>query len=93
MVRKQTATSKHPMPYYMTSSPNFEKTNHYTLESLCRLSTNGWLTVQIYNQWVADGANLKKAIKYANEFRPLLLTGDKNKNILEYINILVFINC
>ena len=37
MVGKQTATSKHTFPYCMASSPDFQKADHYTLESLCRL--------------------------------------------------------
>ena len=91
MVGKQTATSKHPFPYCMTSSADFQKADHYTLESLCRL----------YDQWMADGAihwsynlhrdskvlNLKKAKKYTNVVHPPLLTGDKNKKILELVNI------
>ena len=36
---------------------------------------------------MADGAYLKKAKKYLNVVHPLLLTGDKNKKILELINI------
>ena len=47
MVGKKTATSKHPRPYSMRSSPDFQKSDHYTLESLFRL----------YDQWMADGAN------------------------------------
>ena len=77
MVGKQTATSKHTFPYCMTSSPDFQKADHYTLESLCRL----------YDQWMADGANLKKAKKYTNVVHFPLLTGDKNKKILELVNI------
>ena len=72
MVETQTATSKHHCPYCMTSSPDFQKADHYTLESLYRL----------YDQWIADGANLKKAKKYTNVVHPPLLTGDKNKKIL-----------
>ena len=60
-VGKQTATSKHPCPYCMTSSPYFQKADHYTLESLCRL----------YDQWMADGANLKKAKSTQMLFIPL----------------------
>ena len=56
MVGKQTATSEYPCPYCMTSSPDFQKADHYTLESLCRM----------YDQWMADGANLIKAKKYSN---------------------------
>ena len=37
---------------------------------------------------MADGAKLKKVKKYTNVVYPLLLTRDKNKNILEYVNIL-----
>ena len=77
MVGKQTATSKHPFPYYMTSSPDFQKADHYTLESLCRL----------YDQSMADGANLKKEKKYTNVVHLPLLTGDKNKKILGLVNI------
>ena len=77
MVGKQPATSKHPCPYCMTSSPDFQKADHYTLESLCRL----------YDQSMADGANLKKAKKYTNVVHSPLLTGDKNKKILELVNI------
>ena len=77
MVGKQTATSKHPFPYCMTPSPDFQKADHYTLESLCRL----------YNQSIAYGANLKKAKKYTNFVHSPLLTGDKNKKILELVNI------
>jgi hypothetical protein len=77
MVGKQTATSKHPCPYCMTSSPDFQKADHYTLESLCTL----------YDQWMADGANLKKAKKYTNVVNSPLLTGNKNKKILELVNI------
>ena len=77
MVGKHTATSKHPFPYCMTPSPDFQKADHYTLESLCRL----------YDQWMADGANLKKAKKYTNLVHPPLLIGDKNKKILELVNI------
>ena len=69
MVRKQTASSKHPCTFCMTSSQNYQKTDHYTLESLCRL----------YNKWMADGAKLKKAKKYANVVHLPLSTGDKNK--------------
>ena len=36
---------------------------------------------------MADGANLKKAKKYTNVVHPSLLTGDKNKKILELVNI------
>ena len=61
----------------MTSSPGFQKADHYTLESLCRM----------YDQWMADGANLIKAKKYSNVVYPPLLTGDKNKKILELVNI------
>ena len=53
MVGKQTATSKHPFPCCMTSSPDFHKADHYTLESLYRL----------YDKWLTDGANLKKRKK------------------------------
>ena len=60
----------------MTSSPDFQKAEPYTLESLCRL----------YDQWMADGANLKKAKKYTKVVHPLLLTGNKNKRILELVN-------
>ena len=60
-VGKQTATSKHPFPYCMTSSPDFQKVDHYTLESLCAL----------YDQWMADGANLKKAKSVQMLFIPL----------------------
>ena len=49
MVGKQTATLKHPFPFYMTSSHNFQKAEHYTLESSCRL----------YDQSMANGAKLK----------------------------------
>ena len=75
-VGKQTATSKHPCPYCMTLAPNFKKAYHYTLESLCRL----------YDQSKADDENLKKK-KYINVVHLLLLTGDKNKKILELVNI------
>ena len=61
----------------MTSSSDFQKANHNTLESLCRL----------YDQLMADGTNLKKAKKYTNVVHPPLLTGDKNKKILELVNI------
>ena len=37
MVEKQTATSKHPCLFCMTSSPNFQKADHYTLEYMYRL--------------------------------------------------------
>ena len=53
MVGKQTPTSKHPCPYCMTSPPDFQKADHYTLESLCRLC----------DQWMTDGANLKRGKK------------------------------
>ena len=36
---------------------------------------------------MADGANLKKAKKYTNIVHHPLLTGDKNKKILELVNI------
>ena len=36
---------------------------------------------------MADGANLKKANKYTNVVYPPLLTGGKNKKILELVNI------
>ena len=36
---------------------------------------------------MADGASLKKAKKYTNVVHPPLLTGDKNKKILELVNI------
>ena len=40
-----------------------------------------------YNlEWMADRANLKKAKKYTF-VHPPLLTGDKNKKILELVNI------
>ena len=78
MVRKQTATSKHPCLFCTTSSPNFQKTDHFTLGSLYRL----------YHKWMADGAKLKKAKKFRNNVHPLLLTGSKNKNIQEHANIL-----
>ena len=45
----------------MTSSPDFQKADHYTLESLCRM----------YDQWMADGANLIKAKKYSNVVYPI----------------------
>ena len=61
----------------MTSSPNIQKADHYTLESFYRL----------YNKWIADDAKLKNAKKYANVVHPPLLTGDKNKKILEFLNI------
>ena len=77
MVGKQIATSKHPFPYCMTSSPYIPNADHYNLESLCRL----------YGQWMADGANLKKAKKYTNVVHPPLLIGDKNKKMLELVNI------
>ena len=77
MVGKQTATSEYPCPYCMTSSPDFQKADHYTLESLCRM----------YDQWMADGANLIKAKKYSNVVYPPLITGDKDKKILELVNI------
>ena len=77
MVGKQTATLKHPCSYFMTSSLDFQKADHYTLESLCRLR----------DQLMADGANLKKGKKYANDVHPHLLIGDKNKKILELVNI------
>ena len=77
MVGKQAVTSKHPCPYCMTSSPDFQKADHYTLESLCRL----------YDKCMADSANLKKAKKETNVINPHLLTGDKNKKILELVNI------
>ena len=62
----------------MTPSPDFQKTDHYSLESLCRL----------YDKWMANGAKLKKAKKYTNVIHPLLLTGDKNKNTQKQVNIL-----
>ena len=77
MIVKQTATSKHPFPYCMTPSLDFQKADHYTFESLCRL----------YDQWMADGTNLKKAKKFTTVVHPPLLTGDKNKKILEPVNI------
>ena len=61
----------------MTSSPDIPKADHYNLESLCRF----------YDQWMADGANFKKAKKYTNVVHPPLLTGDKNKKIQELVNI------
>ena len=48
MVRKQTAISKHPCLFCMTSSPNIQKADHYTLESLYKL----------HNKWMADRAKL-----------------------------------
>ena len=36
---------------------------------------------------MADGSNLKKAKKYTNVVHPPLSTGDKNKKILEFVNI------
>ena len=77
MVGKQTATSMHPCLYCMISSPDFQKPDHYTLESLCRLC----------NQWMVDGANFKKAKNYTNVVHLPLLTGNKNKKILELVNI------
>ena len=68
MVGKQAAVSKHPCPYCMTSSPDFQKADHYTLESLCRLY-NQWLMVQIK----------KNKKKYTNVLHPPLLAGDKKK--------------
>ena len=62
MVGKRTATSKHPCPYYMTSSPDFQKADHFILESLCRL----------YELWIADGENLKKQNSTQMLFIPLL---------------------
>ena len=44
--------------------------------------------MQIVGKCMAYGAKLKKAKKYTNVDHRLLLTGDKNKNILEYVNIL-----
>ena len=61
MVRKQTATSKHPCLFCMTSSPDFQKANYYTLESLCRL----------YDKWIADGAKFKKQKSIQMLFIPL----------------------
>ena len=62
----------------MTSSTDFQKADHYTLESLCRL----------YHQWMAVGANLKKATKNTQMLPiPTLLIGGKNKKILELVNI------
>ena len=46
MVGKQTATSKHPCPLCMTSYTDFQKADHYTLESLSRL----------YDQSIADSS-------------------------------------
>ena len=83
MVGKQIATSKHLFPFCMTSSSDIPKADHYNLESLCRL----------YDQLMVDGANLKKAKKYTNVVHPPLFTGDKNKKILELVNILVYIYC
>ena len=34
MIEKQTATSKHSCPFCMTSSPNFQKADHYTYNGL-----------------------------------------------------------
>ena len=48
MVGKQTTTSKHHCPYCMTSSPDFQKADHYTLEFLCRLYDQ-WMAVVAYN--------------------------------------------
>ena len=58
MVGKQTATSKHLCSHCKTSSPDFQKADHCTLETLCRL----------YDQSMADGANLKskKVHKYCS---------------------------
>ena len=58
MVGKQTATLKHPCSHCMTSSPDFQKADHCTLESLCRL----------YDQWMADGTNFKKKKKSIQMF-------------------------
>ena len=77
IVGKQIATSIHPFPYCMTSCIDIPKADHYNLESLCRL----------YDKSMADGANLKKAKKYTNFVHSPLLTGDKNKKILELVNI------
>ena len=41
----------------------------------------------MYDQWMADGANLIKAKKYSNVVYPPLITGDKDKKILELVNI------
>ena len=60
-----------------------QKADHYNLESLCRL----------YDQWMADGANLKKAKKYTNVVHSPLLAGNKNKKILELINIAGLLYC
>ena len=56
----------------MTSSPDFQKADHYTFESLYRL----------YDQLMVDGSNLKIAKKYTNVVHPPSLTGNKNKNLL-----------
>ena len=69
MVGKQAATSKHSCLFCRILSPNFQKVNHYTLASLCRL----------HDQSITDGANLKKAKKYTNVVHLPLLTGDKTK--------------
>ena len=60
MVEKQTATSNHPCLYCMTSSPDFQKAGHI-LESLCRL----------YDKWIADSSNLKKAKSTQMSFIPV----------------------
>ena len=72
MVGKQTAISKHSCPYCITSSPDFQKADHYNLESLFRL----------YGQWIADGANLKKVHKYCSS--PFINRRQKQKNTRTY---------
>ena len=42
---------------------------------------------RLYDQWMADDANLKKAKKYTNVVHPPLLTSDKNKKVLKLVSI------
>ena len=69
VVRKKTATLKHSCLFCMTSSPNFQKTGHYTLEPLYRM----------YDKWMADGAKLKKQKSTQMLFIPLYQQGTKTK--------------
>ena len=55
----------------MTSSPDFQKADHYTSESLRRL----------YDQWMVDGANLKKSKKVHKCYSsPFINRRQKQKN-------------
>ena len=61
----------------MTPSPDFQKAHYYNLESLCRLDS----------QWMTGGANFKKVKNFTFVVHSLLSTEDKNKKVLELVNI------